>query len=472
MGAARLERQHRRGHSVAWASQAGAGSRRVAQIHGQRQLANGPFEAATLAQHHGLLGQHGGRVRKHKFGSQCLPGCVLHKLHRGRAVAARCRVLAQVAQHSPGFNRGQLVFVAQQHQARRRRQGQQQRVHHFQVHHRGLVHDQHIHIERVGRVVAKLACVGPCPQQRMQRARRAHAGNQRAQVQTCIGRHGQAGQGIVDRLLQARRRLASGRSQRHAQRAAIGVQRQQQRQQAGGGVGLAGAGPTRDDRQPRAQRHGAGHFLPVGEVVRLGGGFFGVWHKETVQPFACRRFGHGQGLAGALQQALAHALLIARITAQVQKRRIGRSAQHHRLALVGGVGQTHNHAGPVALQSCLPIGQRAGQVRPQGLQALRTVHRRRRPGQQGHGWLGQIGHGQAGVATPFHVCEHGRSHQQGRRCLGIEAQHLRGKSAVDVAQQALTGPQVQPLHSLYSGQALSRQVHEPVHLCGGHGRHA
>ena len=212
------------------------------------------------------------------------------------------------------------------------RQGQQQRVHHFQVHHRGFIHDQHIHIERVGGVVAKLACVGPRPQQRMQRARRAHTGDQRAQVQACIGRHGQAGQGIVDRLLQTRRRLAGGRSQRHAQRAAIGVQRQQQRQQAGGGVGFAGAGPTGDHRQPRPQCHSASHFLPVD-----GGGRFGVGHKEAVQPFACRRFGHGQGLAGSQQQALANALLIARITAQVQKRRIGRTTQHQRLALVGGV---------------------------------------------------------------------------------------------------------------------------------------
>jgi len=206
--------------------------------------------------------------------------------------------------------------------------------------------------------------------------------------------------------------------------------------------------------------------------VRLGVGHFGVGHKKTVQPFACRRFGHGQWLAGALQQALAHALLVARITAQVQKRCIGRTAQHHRLTLVGGIGKPQTNRRRVALQSSLPIGQRGGQVRPQSLQALSTVHSRRRPAQQRHGGLAQLGHGQAGVATAFHVGEHGRSHQQLGAGVGIEAQHLRRESTVDVAQQALASPQIQPLQSLRCAQALGRQVHEPVHLRGGHGRHA
>ena len=88
-----------------------ASRRRIAPVHGLRQLANGPFEAAALAQHHSLLGQHG-RGMGQAFSGQGLPRHSLHKLRRGPAVATRCRVVAQVAQHRTRFNRSQLVFVA------------------------------------------------------------------------------------------------------------------------------------------------------------------------------------------------------------------------------------------------------------------------------------------------------------------------------------------------------------------------
>ena len=337
------------------------------------------------------------------------------------------------------------------------------------MHHRGFVHDQHIHIERIGRVVAELACVGPRAQQRVQGARWPHAGDQRVQVEATVSRHLllQSGQCVVDGLLESRRRLARGRSERHAQWAAVFVQCQQQRQQSGCGVGLARAGSARDDRQPRTQRHGAGHFLPIGVGSR-----FGIGHKETFQPATCRSFGHRQRFAGPLQQTLAHALFVACITTQVQKRRIGRAAQHQRLSLVRGMGVAQTSARRIALQSGLPIGPRGGQVCPQGLEALRALDRRCRPAQQRPGRLAKIDQWQAGVAAPFHLGEHGCGHQQRGTGLHIEPQQLRCQCAVDVAHQALPSPQVQPLQGLRSAQALGGQLAQPVHLRGGHSRHA
>ena len=54
-------------------------SRSVTAIDRQGQLADGAFEAAALAQHHGLLGQHGGRITG-LFGGAVDPvGCVLRR---------------------------------------------------------------------------------------------------------------------------------------------------------------------------------------------------------------------------------------------------------------------------------------------------------------------------------------------------------------------------------------------------------
>ena len=316
----------------------------------------------------------------------------------------------------------------------------------------------------MGRVVPELARVGARAQQRVQSTGRSHAGDQRVQVEAAAFWYLilQTGECVVDGLLEPRRRLACGRSQGHAQRAALLVQCQQQCQQTCSGVGLARARPTGDDRQTRTQRHGTGHFLPVG-VYNLSAG-----RKKAVQPAACRRLGHGQRFAGPLQQALAHTLFIARITAQVQERCISAAAQHQRLALVGRVAVAHAGLGGCRpLQSRLPVGQRSGQVRPQGSQALRPVHRHGGPAQQGHRGRAQVGQRQAGVAPPFHLRKHGRRHQQRRAGLRIEPQQLGCKRAVDVAQQALLGPQLQPLQRLRSAQALGGQVVEPVHLGDG-----
>ena len=213
-------------------------------------------------------------------------------------------------------------------------------------------------------------------------------------------------------------------------------------------------------------------------------------HKETVQPAACSCFRHRQLLAGPLQQALAHTLFIARITTQVQQWHLGCAAQHQRLALVGRVAVAHaGLGGCLAMQGCLPVTQRAGQVRPQGTQALRPVHRHSGPAQQRHRRCAQIGHGQTGVATPLHVREQRRCHQQRgagllhlhlrlhlhlhlHLRLQIQPQQLGCQRAVDVAQQALLGPQLQPLQRLRCAQALGRQVVQPIHLDGGDRQHA
>jgi hypothetical protein len=92
--------------------------------------------------------------------------------------------MAQVAQHRAGFHRRQLILVAEQDQCRLRRQGGQQRRHHFQVDHRGFIDDQHIDIQLVAGVVLEGARVGPCAQQAVQGTRRAHARRQFAQRQS------------------------------------------------------------------------------------------------------------------------------------------------------------------------------------------------------------------------------------------------------------------------------------------------
>ena len=256
------------------------GSGGIAAINRQRQRTNRPAKAAAVAQHHGVLCQWrcvAGAlqiVRRDSFagGGQRVGG-------GAGAVAARLRVTAQVAQHRAGFNRGQLVFVAQQHHARRRRQGGQQRGHHFQMHHRGFIDDEHINVQRLAGVVAELARVRPRAQQRVQRARRAHALGQRVQVERAADALAQLAQRGVDGLLQPRCGFAGGRGQCNAQALGLGIHGEQQRQQARGGVGFAGAGAAGNHRKTPAQRQCAGEFLPVGRGV---GCRWRVGCKQTV----------------------------------------------------------------------------------------------------------------------------------------------------------------------------------------------
>ena len=101
MRTAGLECRNRRGHRVVCATQASSGRRRVAAVHRQRQLANRTSETAALAQHHGLLGQHGGRIRQHKFGNQGLPGDALVSSLLGFNVGVELGQLAIVAVFLP-----------------------------------------------------------------------------------------------------------------------------------------------------------------------------------------------------------------------------------------------------------------------------------------------------------------------------------------------------------------------------------
>jgi hypothetical protein len=72
---------------------------------------------------------------------------------------------AQLAEHRAGFDRGELVLVAEQHQARAGRQRGEHGGHHLQVDHRRLIHHQHVHRQRVAGVVAEVAGVRAAAEQ-------------------------------------------------------------------------------------------------------------------------------------------------------------------------------------------------------------------------------------------------------------------------------------------------------------------
>ena len=299
---------------------------------------------------------------------QALPRHGLRIAQRVRLVSALRCATAHIAQHRARLDRCQLVLVTQQHQSGCGRQRLQQGIHHFQVHHRGLVHDEHIHIERVGRVVAKLSGVGPRTQQRVQGAGRANALDQRVQIE--CGRCAFASLALegleraVNRLLEPRCRFAGGRGQGHAQGAGAIVQGQQQRQQARSGVGFARTRAAGDDRQMRSQGHRTGPLLPIGwclgRIARRRG--FG---KKPVQPLACQHLGHRERALCPLQQALAHPLFVGAVAAQIQQRRIGRAAQHQGLPQVWRIGQAQaSRRG--RLQGRQPSGRVLRHVGPQG----------------------------------------------------------------------------------------------------------
>ena len=94
-----------------------------------------------------------------------LVGHLLHPSPCGGGVVAFVGTPAQVAQHGAGLHRRELVLVAQQHQPGLRRQGRNDRRHHLQIDHRGLVDHQHVHRQGVAHVVAEVPCVGPAAEQ-------------------------------------------------------------------------------------------------------------------------------------------------------------------------------------------------------------------------------------------------------------------------------------------------------------------
>ena len=343
----------------------------VARIHGARQLPDRATKTPAVPQHDGVLGQHGccttallQKRHRQRLASGCQ--CVICSL---RAVTTGFGVAAQVAQHRASFHRSQLVLVAQQHQAGGGRQRGQQGGHHFQVHHGSFVHDQHVHVQRVAGVVAKLARVGPGAQQRVQRARCTHALRERRQIERAAQPLVQAAERCINGLLEPRRRFSGGRGQCHAQALGRCIDRKQQCQQPRSGVGFAGARPAGDDRQAPAHGNGAGHLLPVRCVLLpLGHGGHGrplVRGKQALHPGAqgvCAGVGVGGqcGVGGALQHLLRHSAFVAPIAAQVQQGRSGSAAQYQRLAHVGVMAGGMHHA--TGLQRRMPPSQRHRQA--------------------------------------------------------------------------------------------------------------
>ena len=264
--------------------------RAITPVHGQRQFADWPAEAAAVSQHDRLLGQAFGAGRMRC--GQVLAREFANPVDGGRVVRVAAhlgaRTVAQVAHHGTRFHRGQLVTVAQQHHARAGRQRIQQRGHHFQVDHRGLVDEEQVDVQRVGRVVHEAPRARARAKQRVQGARRAERsrpGRQRQRVAQLLLQTLQRG---ADGLPQARSGLARGRRERHPQRLCAGMQGLQQHEQPRGGVGLASAGPAGDEGQPPAQGQRAGYLLPIGPSRRTRGGLcIGRRREQPVQEEAC-----------------------------------------------------------------------------------------------------------------------------------------------------------------------------------------
>ncbi len=125
-------------------------------------------EASAAPQHRHMLVQCAS-VLVHIAGRQLQPGYLAQPGGRLRRVMPAVGPRAQLAQHRPGLHRGELVAIAQQHQPRMGRHRGHQAGHQLQIHHRGLVHHQHIHRQRIARIVAEAPGIGPRTQQAVQR---------------------------------------------------------------------------------------------------------------------------------------------------------------------------------------------------------------------------------------------------------------------------------------------------------------
>ena len=432
----------------------------VAAVQRLRQLADGAGKTPAAAQHHGLLRQRGGVGGRHR--RQLLAGGGRDPAHRLRVVGAVLggagHRLAQVAQHRAGLDRRELVAVAQQHQARAGRQGGEQAGHHLQVHHRGFVDEEHVDLQRLGRVVHEAACAGPRAQQRVQRAGRPQPRCPAGQPQAVAVLRLQVLQRGADRLPQPRRGLAGGRGQCHAQGLRPGMQRLQQHQQPGRGVGLAGARAARDDAERRAQRHGAGHALPV-DLGAVGCGAVG--HTEQpVHPRADPGRVRGRGLRADRLRARPHLCRHLPLLAPVAAQRKAVVLQHQRrgTAVVGGVHLQQRATGPG--RAC--GGRVGGQQRAQQGQVGGGVGgciggciggggRHSGPGQHGLRVLQQPLQRQAAVAAPFQLRQQRRGQQQAGRRRGVLAQQEVGESQVQRAQQAACTPVAQLLQHRRAG---------------------
>jgi hypothetical protein len=165
---------------------------------------------------------------------------------------------AQLRPHSTRLDRGQLVFITQQHQARPQRHAGQEPRHHLQVNHGGFVHHHQVGGQRL-RHGARPA--GLDAQQAVKGLRLAGGIGLQGGTESV----GQFVQGITQGRAEACGRLACGRGQVDAQGlAGSNGLALQQGQQAGHGGGFAGAGAAGQQQQTATRRQGTGDFLPVG----------------------------------------------------------------------------------------------------------------------------------------------------------------------------------------------------------------
>ena len=150
---------------------------------------------------------------------------------------------------------------------------------------------------------------------------------------------------------------------------------------------------------------------------------------------------------------------------------MGRARQHQRLALVGCIAQTRTGSGCVALQSGLPVSQRGWQVRPKRTQALRPLHCHSGPARRATGGAhSRPKAGRCGHALPFARAR--PPPPAARGWLGHRAAAIALQGTVDVAQQALLGPQLQPCSvcaalRLWAGKSLSQSFAWWVRLSAG-----
>ena len=410
--------------------------RHIAAVDCQGQLADRPTKTPALTQHHGGLGQGLRLLGLQVLDRQNLTRGRLRKSRGGRAVAATLGLAAEIPQHRAGLHRGELVLVAQEDQARTGRQGLQQGRHHFQMDHGRLVHDQHIQLQRMGRIGAEGARVRPRTEQGMQGARGADVRGQLAQIEVRRQRLGQALQGRLDGLLESRRSLARGRGQGHAQGLALRVDGEQQCEQARGRVGLARARAAGDDGQAAAQGHGTGQLLPVQARGRCG--------EQAPQPGTQRRRVEPLGRGHARQHLAGHTLLVLPVAAQIK----ALALKHQRAVAVGRAGLPDQGTGSQTLR---PLGGRRRQV-----QLGQTLRRLGAPAQQIGRVLAELRQGQAGMAAPFQMAEQGHGQQNGRIGLRVQLVHEAGQGRVQAAQPLVLHPGLQLL--------LQRGGRDRVHI--------
>jgi hypothetical protein len=320
------------------------------------------------------------------------------------------------------------------------------------MHHGGFVNDEHIHIEGRRRVVAQTPRSGARAQQRVQGARRTDACSKRAQIKGVADACLQPCQRRLQRLAQARRRLACGCGQRDAQALRCAVHREQRSQQARGGIGLPGARPAGDDGQARAQGDGAGEFLPIAAASRQR-------IEQTVQPTTHPFFVDIERWRSARAQALRHLLLETPVAPQVEQGRSRRAGQYQRGAGIGRVyrlGRLHAAAGAHGGQPVCAARREALHQHRQGFLP------RSAPAGEVQQALAQTAQRQAAMSLALEMREQRAGHQQLGRRFGVALGDELRQRPIELAQQARIG---QGAQAAEHSRALIRGARHGAHAC-------